>query len=164
MTDLYVQCLAAPDGQIDGRVWNAGYENHTVMQLAETVKDVVGGPIALEVVPTDDNPLYHVSSERIRREFGFIPRHSIGVTSVADLNQAFKDGPSGNSDDEQPILQHKGHAGSAPEVDHWQIPEGNESSPQYTSWAKCESVRARVCHCERDRRQGLCLRGRTRRL
>src|SRR5712671_1262054 len=49
MTDLYLQCLAAPDEQIDGRIWNAGYENHTVRQLADTVREVVGGPIGLAV-------------------------------------------------------------------------------------------------------------------
>jgi len=91
MTDLYLQCLAAPDEQIDGRIWNAGYENHTVRQLADTVREVVGGPIGLEVVPTDDNRSYHVSSEKIRRELGFVPRRSIGQ-AVADLNQGFKDG------------------------------------------------------------------------
>jgi nucleoside-diphosphate-sugar epimerase len=91
MTDLYLQCLAAPDEQIDGRIWNAGYENHTVRQLADTVREVVGGPIGLEVLPTDDNRSYHVSSEKIRRELGFVPRRSIGQ-AVADLNQGFKDG------------------------------------------------------------------------
>ena len=91
MTDLYVQCLAAADEQIDGRIWNAGYENHSVQRLAETVRDVVGGPIALEVVPTDDNRSYHVSSERIRREFGFVPHRTI-ADAVSDLNEAFKGG------------------------------------------------------------------------
>jgi len=91
MTDLYVQCLDAPDEQIDGRIWNAGYENRTVTELAETVRDVVGGPIALEVVPTDDNRSYHVSSERIRREFGFAPQYTI-ADAVSELNAAFKDG------------------------------------------------------------------------
>jgi nucleoside-diphosphate-sugar epimerase len=91
MTDLYLRCLAAPDEQIDGRIWNAGYENHTVRQLAETVREVVGGPIALDVVPTDDNRSYHVSSERIRREFGFVARHTI-AEAVADLDRGFKDG------------------------------------------------------------------------
>jgi nucleoside-diphosphate-sugar epimerase len=91
MTDLYVQCLAAPDEQIDGRIWNAGYENHTVRQLAETVRDVVGGPIKLEVVPTDDNRSYHVSSELIRRELGFVPQHAISE-AVADLTEGFRDG------------------------------------------------------------------------
>jgi hypothetical protein len=32
-----------------------------------------------------------VSSEKIRRELGFVPRRSIGQ-AVADLNQGFKDG------------------------------------------------------------------------
>jgi nucleoside-diphosphate-sugar epimerase len=91
MTDLYCRCLEAPDAQIDGRIWNAGYENHSVMQLAETVKDVVGGPVGLDVVPTDDPRSYHVSSEKIRREFGFVPQHTIGK-AVADLKAAFGDG------------------------------------------------------------------------
>ena len=91
MTDLYCMCLDAPDEQIDGRIWNAGYENHTVRQLAETVKEIVGGPIALEVLPTDDLRSYHVSSERIRREFGFVPKRTIGQ-AVSDLNAAFKGG------------------------------------------------------------------------
>jgi nucleoside-diphosphate-sugar epimerase len=91
MTDLYCMCLDAPDEQIDGRIWNAGYENHTVRQLAETVKEVVGGPITLEVLPTDDMRSYHVSSERIRREFGFVPKRTIGH-AVFDLNAAFKGG------------------------------------------------------------------------
>jgi nucleoside-diphosphate-sugar epimerase len=91
MTDLYVRCLAAADEQIDGRIWNAGYENHSVRRLAETVRDVVGGPVALETVPTDDNRSYHVSSERIRREFGFVPQRTI-AEAVSDLNEAFKGG------------------------------------------------------------------------
>jgi nucleoside-diphosphate-sugar epimerase len=91
MTDLYCMCLDAPDEQIDGRIWNAGYENHTVRQLAETVRGVVGGPITLEVLPTDDPRSYHVSSERIRREFGFVPKRTIGH-AVFDLNAAFKGG------------------------------------------------------------------------
>ena len=91
MTDLYIRTLEAPDEQIDGRIWNAGYENRTVRELAETVRDVVGGPIGLEVVPTDDNRSYHVSSERIHREFGFVPRGTI-AQAVSDLNLAFKDG------------------------------------------------------------------------
>jgi nucleoside-diphosphate-sugar epimerase len=91
MTDLYLRCLAAPDDEIDGRIWNAGWENHTVRRLAETVREVVGGTIALDIVPTDDNRSYHVSSERIRREFGFVPRHTI-ADAVADLDRGFKDG------------------------------------------------------------------------
>ena len=34
MTDLYVLCLDLPDEAIDGKVFNAGYENHSVLELA----------------------------------------------------------------------------------------------------------------------------------
>ena len=97
MAALYELVLALPDEKIDGRVYNAGYDNETVLSLAETVKrvveqdNVVGGPITLDVVPTDDNRSYHVSSERIARELGFRPRKTI-EQAVRDLLAAFKDG------------------------------------------------------------------------
>ena len=39
MTDLYVRCLDYPDDRIDGGVFNAGYENRTVSDLAEVVRE-----------------------------------------------------------------------------------------------------------------------------
>ena len=63
MTDLYLLTLRLPDGQIDGKVFNAGYENHSVMDLAGMVRRVVGDHVGIEVVPTDDLRSYHISSE-----------------------------------------------------------------------------------------------------
>src|SRR5215470_1311501 len=39
MVDVYLLLLAAPADAIDGRVFNAGDENHTVMELAEIVQN-----------------------------------------------------------------------------------------------------------------------------
>ena len=91
MTDLYVWCLALPDEMIDGRVFNAGYENHTVGELAAIVRDVVGHDVEVVTTPSDDLRSYHVSSEKILRELGFVPRHSID-DAVASLVAAFKTG------------------------------------------------------------------------
>ena len=77
VTDLYVNTLQWPDELIDCNIFNAGYENHTVMQLAEMVKSAVGGDLAIDVEPTDDLRSYHVSSDKMREELGFEPRHSI---------------------------------------------------------------------------------------
>lgn len=77
MTDLYVRCLDYPDELIDGEVFNVGYENHTVMELAETVREVVGRKVRITVAPADDFRSYRVSSEKIRRELGFAPTHTI---------------------------------------------------------------------------------------
>ena len=42
MTDLYVKALQWPSEAIDGRIYNAGYENHRVSEIAELVRDIVG--------------------------------------------------------------------------------------------------------------------------
>lgn len=91
MTDAYLLLLAAPDKAVDGKVYNAGYENHSVMQLAEMVQRNVGPQVELEVRPTNDLRSYHVSSRRIRDELGFEASHSI-EEAVVDLIRAFKEG------------------------------------------------------------------------
>src|SRR5262245_8627517 len=42
MADVYLRVLEAPAEQIAGKTFNAGYENHTVTQLAETIRSVAG--------------------------------------------------------------------------------------------------------------------------
>ncbi|HYD70486.1 NAD-dependent epimerase/dehydratase family protein [Azospirillum sp.] len=100
MTDLYLQCLQWKDAAIDGKVFNAGYENHSVMQLGVMVRDIVGAalgrPVALDVVPTDDNRSYHVNSDKIRRELGFQATHTI-EEAVRGLVAAFQAGKLPNS-------------------------------------------------------------------
>jgi len=91
MTDLYVQCLQYPDEMIDGKVFNAGYENHTVMNIAEIVRDSIGQSVEIATTPTDDNRSYHVSSAKMQRELGFTPRYTID-DAVDSLRDAFAAG------------------------------------------------------------------------
>ncbi len=91
MTDLYAKAVEAPAESIDNKIWNAGYENHSVMEIAQMVRNVVGDTVKIEVTPTDDNRSYHVSSEKIAREFGFTPQHTI-EEAVRDLKAAFDAG------------------------------------------------------------------------
>ena len=64
MVQAYVTLLKAPTEKIAGQIFNAGYENQSVTELAETVKDVIGDDVKMTVTPTDDNRSYHISSER----------------------------------------------------------------------------------------------------
>src|ERR1019366_4264677 len=48
MTDLYVQSLQWEEGAIDGKIYNAGYHNHTVRAIAEIVRGVVGEDVAID--------------------------------------------------------------------------------------------------------------------
>lgn len=91
MVDLYCLLLQLPDKLIDGKIYNAGYQNHTLMELAQIVKGVVGQDLRIDIEPTDDNRSYHVSSGKIQREIGFQPRYSI-EDGVRDLVSAFNAG------------------------------------------------------------------------
>ena len=96
MVQAYVTLLEAPPEKIAGKIFNAGYENQSVTELAETVKDVIGEDVKLTVTPTDDNRSYHISSEKIRQELGFVAQHSIRE-AVVDLVEAFEKGKLPNS-------------------------------------------------------------------
>jgi nucleoside-diphosphate-sugar epimerase len=91
MARVYLKALELPDEKVDGTCFNAGYENHSVQQLADMVKRVVGDDVTMEVLPTDDPRSYHVSSEAIKKAWGFAPEHSIEDAS-RDLLEAFKAG------------------------------------------------------------------------
>lgn len=91
VTDLYVKALECPDDSIDGKVFNAGYDNQKVMEIAEMTREVVGGDVQIVATPTDDNRSYHISSEKIKRELGFVPNFSTR-DAVSDLVTAFGSG------------------------------------------------------------------------
>lgn len=91
MTDLYVKTLEYADEQISGKIFNAGYENHSVSKLAETVQTIVGKDVQIVKQTTNDNRSYRVSSEKIKRELGFTPQRTI-EDAVKDITAAFKSG------------------------------------------------------------------------
>lgn len=92
MTDLYVRCLSIPDSRINGKTFNAGYENYTVMETAEMIKRTVGDPgVTITVKPTNDNRSYHICSDLIRDELGFVPGHTV-EDAIRDIAAAFKSG------------------------------------------------------------------------
>ncbi|OUT96051.1 MAG: UDP-glucose 4-epimerase [Betaproteobacteria bacterium TMED41] len=77
MVDAYFVLLEAPSEKIAGKIYNAGYENQTVKEIAEAVKSVVGEDVKLITTPTEDNRSYHISSKKFADELGFVARHSI---------------------------------------------------------------------------------------
>ncbi len=97
ITDLYVDLLDLPEELIAGKTYNASYQNHTITELGEMVRTVVTremphlSPITVETTSTDDIRSYHVSSEKIRRELGYVPRRTV-EDAVADMCAAFRQG------------------------------------------------------------------------
>jgi len=89
MVRLYVEALGWPAEKIDGKIYNVGYHNFKVREIAEMVRNVVGPDIEIITTPTDDNRSYHVSSARIQRDLGFSAQRSL-EDAVRDLQNAFK--------------------------------------------------------------------------
>ena len=100
MTDLYLMLLEQPDEAINGKTWNAGYHNLKVRTIADMVREEVGQKVDIVVTPSDDHRSYHVSSEKIRRDIGFVAGRTV-KDAIVDLKTAFLAGkvPNSMSDD-----------------------------------------------------------------
>lgn len=96
MVRAYLHLLREPDEKINGKIFNVGCENHTVQQLAQMVREVIGPDVRLIDVPTDDPRSYHISSEKMKRELGFEVKHSI-QEAIADLKQTLDAGKLPNA-------------------------------------------------------------------
>ncbi len=105
ISDLYVALLTMPADMIAGKIFNAAYQNHTVAQLGEIVRQVVERempelkPITVETSPSNDLRSYHVSSDKIKRELGWTPQRTI-EDAVRDLCAAFRAGKVPNTRDD----------------------------------------------------------------
>jgi len=100
MVDAYIAILNAPSDLVAGEIFNVGAENMTVLQLAETVKAVVGEDVKLIQSVTNDNRSYHISSEKIAKTLGFIPRFTVKDAS-RDLKAVFETGLLSNPMDNE---------------------------------------------------------------
>ncbi len=92
MARAYLTLLKAPKQKIAGKIYNAGFQNYTVMELAAMVKKVLGDPsIIINVMPTNDNRSYHISSAKIKKELGFEAKHTV-EEAIADIKKAYEKG------------------------------------------------------------------------
>ena len=96
MVEAYIAVLRAPVDVIAGQIYNAGYENQPVSELAEIVRQEVGADVKLTTTSTDDNRSYHISSQKIKDQLGFRATFNINK-AVKDLLDAFEKGWLPNS-------------------------------------------------------------------
>ncbi len=104
MADLYSQLVVETDKKIIGKIFNAGKDNFSVMDIAKIVEMTVSdyrrniNKIEIEVKPTSDLRSYHVSSEKIYRELGWRAKRTV-VDAVKSLIQAYDSGKIPNPED-----------------------------------------------------------------
>lgn len=89
MVDAYLLVLRAEKKKVSGEIYNVGYENQSVSDLALAVKEVVGDDVEIIKQTTNDNRSYHISSEKILNDLGFKAKKTV-KNAVEDLISAFK--------------------------------------------------------------------------
>ena len=91
MVDSYISILNADSKKVNGEIFNVGFRNQTVDELAFDVRKVIGNDVQIVHEKSDDNRSYHVSSNKIREILNFETKFSI-QDGVRDLQNAFSKG------------------------------------------------------------------------
>jgi nucleoside-diphosphate-sugar epimerase len=95
MVDAYQMLLTIDGDKIDRKTFNCGFQNLSIMEIAQIAKSTVEeafpekAPITIEVTESEDKRSYHINSDKIQRELGFTTRRTI-QDAVRDLCVAFK--------------------------------------------------------------------------
>jgi nucleoside-diphosphate-sugar epimerase len=100
--DVVQLLLTAPAGQVQKQIFNVGYQNRSIMEIAHIVQRIVSEefpgrpPIEIFTTPSNDNRSYHINSDKIARVLGFEAKHTI-EDAVRGLCAAFREGKIPNS-------------------------------------------------------------------
>ncbi len=89
MVRSYLTVLNADVKKINGEIFNVGYKNQTVNELANNVKEVIGDDIKIIKTKSNDNRSYHVSCQKIKDILGFETKYTI-KDAVRDLKDSFE--------------------------------------------------------------------------
>ena len=105
--DVCKLLMSAPSEKVANEVFNVGFQNMSIMDIAKTVKKVVEetypdmGDIPIVVTESDDKRSYHINSDKIKNALGFVPKYSV-EDAVRDLCKAFAEGKlPGSFDDDK---------------------------------------------------------------
>ena len=85
----FIEVLEADQKKIFKEVFNVGAKNHTLRELAEIVKQVVGLDVSIEYQKSDDIRSYHITSDKIKDKLGFVPKYTV-EDAVKSLLNAFE--------------------------------------------------------------------------
>ena len=89
MVNSYLSVIEANGQIINGQIFNVGFRNQSVNELANDVKEVIGQDVKIINTKSDDNRSYHVSSKKIRDILGFTTKFTV-QNAVLDLKTAFE--------------------------------------------------------------------------
>lgn len=89
MVRAYIHILNSDIKKVSGKTYNVGFENYSLNQIAELVNNQLEENVKVEKIKTNDLRSYHVSSEFIKKDIGYIPNFSV-EDAINDLIKSFK--------------------------------------------------------------------------
>ena len=89
MIEAYLVLIKTPKEKIYRKIFNIGFENQTVENLAISVKEVIGSDVRLTKKHSNDNRSYHISSKKIQEELGFLTKYTV-KDAINDLKDTFE--------------------------------------------------------------------------
>ena len=89
MIRAYELLINSKTDLINGQIFNAGWENKSVDEIALTVKQNIGDDVKITKSHSDDNRSYHISSQKIKDVLNFETKFTI-TDAVNDLKFAFE--------------------------------------------------------------------------
>ena len=81
--------LDSPQDLIGGEIFNANSQNLSILEIAQEVKDVVGGDVEIDVSPHPDARSYPMVFFKMQRVLGFKPKRTVR-DAISDLASAFE--------------------------------------------------------------------------
>ena len=100
--DVIKLLLLAPHKKVKNEIFNVGYQNMSIREIANLVKNVVEelfphkNKIEIEKLASNDSRSYHINSDKIFQTLGFKPKRSL-EEAVKDLCLSFERGLIVNS-------------------------------------------------------------------
>ena len=97
-----IKLITAENAKIENQIFNVGYQNLSIMQIAEKVKKVVEkefdniSNIKILKEETNDKISYHINSDKIKKVLNFSPKNTI-EDAIVELCNAFKQNKVPNS-------------------------------------------------------------------
>jgi nucleoside-diphosphate-sugar epimerase len=92
--DVVKLLMVVEASRVNNEIFNVGFQNLTILQIAELVKRVVeqefpGPQISIQTSHSDDTRSYHINSDKIRASLGFEPKYNI-EHAVREICDAFR--------------------------------------------------------------------------
>ena len=100
VVDLFIN---SPAQKINKQVFNVGYQNLTVLEIANKVKKIIEEKnktnVQIEITESDDNRSYHINSDKIFDHLGYKPKRTV-EDAILELIDAFDNNKLANTFDD----------------------------------------------------------------